>query len=309
MSVSRGFCRLAKQRKKRVPGGELWKIEELPIDCLAAEAEALDDFLVFVEVVLLDVVEELTATIGHGDEATTAVEILAMGAQVFGEVGNALGEERDLHFSRSRVLVVDAEIVDDGCFIELGFLCHDLSFSVFTIEGQPPWPSVFPAEAEKTVSVHLLSGPIAERSSAGRHPFLNAKRRKFEIKRRAGKRNMTQARRWSEFRETGDGWLCLTGDGGRLLVNGCEPIANVPRQVALSVPVPCPLNADSSLAGVGFPASFGGGLPWGAAFEGFDLVAQEGCPLKLELAGGFEHFFLQFGQDCGYFLVTAAFRH
>jgi len=67
-------------------------------DHLTAKLQALEQLFVFVEVVALDIIEQLAAPTGHGDEATTAVEILAMGTQVFGEMRDALREQGNLDF-------------------------------------------------------------------------------------------------------------------------------------------------------------------------------------------------------------------
>src|SRR5690606_32853237 len=85
--------------------------------CLPAQTEALEQLVMFFEIVLLDVVEELTTTGRHTDQTTTGVEILAMSAKVLGEVLNACCEQRDLYFTGAGILVVSFEITDDFVLI------------------------------------------------------------------------------------------------------------------------------------------------------------------------------------------------
>ena len=79
----------------------------------AAEAEALDDLVVFGEVVLLEILKQLAAAAGHEDQATAGVEVLAVGAKVLGEVSDAGGQQGDLDFGGTGVLVARAILADD----------------------------------------------------------------------------------------------------------------------------------------------------------------------------------------------------
>lgn len=56
---------------------------------LSAEAEAYDELVVLVELGALEVVQQLTATAGHGDQSAAAVEVLTVRAQVVSEVLDA----------------------------------------------------------------------------------------------------------------------------------------------------------------------------------------------------------------------------
>src|SRR5690606_12908454 len=71
---------------------------------LAADAEALDQGLVPRLVDLLDVVEKRATGRHHLQQATTGVVVLLVALEVFGEVGDALGEDGDLHFRRAGVV-------------------------------------------------------------------------------------------------------------------------------------------------------------------------------------------------------------
>src|SRR5690606_28658209 len=53
---------------------------------LLAEAESLQQLVILGHVMPFDIIEELAATAGHLEEAPAAVEVLAMRAQVLGQV-------------------------------------------------------------------------------------------------------------------------------------------------------------------------------------------------------------------------------
>jgi hypothetical protein len=82
-------------------------------DTLFAQAEALQQFVVSAEVVLLQVIEELATAAREGEKAPAGVEVLAVNPEVLGEVIDAAREERHLHFARSGVLIVDLVLRDD----------------------------------------------------------------------------------------------------------------------------------------------------------------------------------------------------
>ena len=83
---------------------------------LAAQSEGLQNRVVAVDAFALQIVEELAATAGHGEKAAAAVEILAVIAQMFREVGDALGEQRDLDLGGAGILLVGPELGDDFLF-------------------------------------------------------------------------------------------------------------------------------------------------------------------------------------------------
>lgn len=118
---------------------------------LTAQFEALEELLVFVEVVPLDVIEQLPAAIGQGNQAAAAMEILAMGPQMIREMGDSLSEQRDLDFRGARVVVAGFEISNYRLFVELCF-CHGYE-SNFTTESFREGESEGPAkQADPTVS-------------------------------------------------------------------------------------------------------------------------------------------------------------
>ena len=83
---------------------------------LLAEAELLEELVILRQVVALEIVQQLAAAGGHLEEATAAVEILAVRAQVLGQVIDPGGEQRDLDLGRAGVFVVDFVFGDDFGF-------------------------------------------------------------------------------------------------------------------------------------------------------------------------------------------------
>jgi hypothetical protein len=60
------------------------------------QAEACDQRAVMLNIVLRDVVEQAAALADHQHQPTTAVMITLVNLQVFGQVRDPLGEQRDL---------------------------------------------------------------------------------------------------------------------------------------------------------------------------------------------------------------------
>ena len=74
--------------------------------------------VVAVQVRRLQVREELATTIRQHDQAATGVEILAVGAQVLGQVGDAGGDESDLDFRGAGILGILLVLLDDFRLID-----------------------------------------------------------------------------------------------------------------------------------------------------------------------------------------------
>ena len=83
---------------------------------LLAQVQLLEKLLILGEVVTLDVVEQFTTTGRHLQQATATVEVLAVSAKMLGQVIDSSGEDRDLDFGRSGILIVGFERCDDFGF-------------------------------------------------------------------------------------------------------------------------------------------------------------------------------------------------
>ena len=74
---------------------------------LFAQIQLLQQFVVFWEVMIFQVIEQLSAPARHLQESAAGVEILPVGAEMLGQMVDARREESDLHLARTRVLFVD----------------------------------------------------------------------------------------------------------------------------------------------------------------------------------------------------------
>src|SRR5256712_14078606 len=70
--------------------------------------ESPDDFVVSLRASAVQVGEQPSALSDHAEQPAAACIVVAGGAQMFGEVLDALGQERDLDLRRAGVLVVTA---------------------------------------------------------------------------------------------------------------------------------------------------------------------------------------------------------
>ena len=86
---------------------------------LTAQAKLLDDRLVTIQIRLLEVIKELSPTGCHHQQAATGMEILAVRFQVFRKMSDTGGEQGDLHFTRSGILVVGTVFFDYVLFVYL----------------------------------------------------------------------------------------------------------------------------------------------------------------------------------------------
>ena len=68
----------------------------------------------------LEIIEELATAGSHLEKPAARVEILAVRAQVLGQVIDASGQERDLDFRRTGVLFVSFLFGDDFGFNDCG---------------------------------------------------------------------------------------------------------------------------------------------------------------------------------------------
>jgi hypothetical protein len=87
---------------------------------LSAETELLEKFAVLGEVVLLQIIEELATTAGHLEKTAARMEILAVRAQVLGQMIDAGSEQSHLNFGRAGVLFVSLILGDDLWFNDCG---------------------------------------------------------------------------------------------------------------------------------------------------------------------------------------------
>ena len=82
---------------------------------VVADTELLDEFAVFEDVAILDVDEQATTLTNEHEQTAARVVILGVLFEVLGEVADALGEDRDLNFSATRILSILAIFGDELC--------------------------------------------------------------------------------------------------------------------------------------------------------------------------------------------------
>src|SRR5689334_25020215 len=83
---------------------------------LAAQAQLADDVLVARVVLLLQIVEQATALSDHDQQTATGMEILLVALQVFRQILDPLGEDRDLNFRGAGVVGALGVFLDDFRF-------------------------------------------------------------------------------------------------------------------------------------------------------------------------------------------------
>ena len=89
-----------------------------------SQAELLNDGTVTHDVLLLQIVQHVSALTDHFLKAATGMEILGVGFQMLGEVLDAGGQDGNLHFGRACVNVASAVGFDD---LGLGFFQNNAS--------------------------------------------------------------------------------------------------------------------------------------------------------------------------------------
>src|ERR1700733_4507093 len=79
----------------------------------AADAQTLNESLVSVLILLLDVVQKRSPLRHHFEKAATGMVVLDVSFEVAGQVGDALGENRNLNFGRPSVADLRAILINE----------------------------------------------------------------------------------------------------------------------------------------------------------------------------------------------------
>src|SRR6202789_1664583 len=79
----------------------------------AADAQALDEGLVARLILLLDIVKKRSPLRHHLEQAATGMVVLDVSLEVTGQVGDALGENRDLDLGRPGVAHFQTILIDE----------------------------------------------------------------------------------------------------------------------------------------------------------------------------------------------------
>src|SRR5690606_18915991 len=84
------------------------------VAALLPDAEALDELRVPFDVLRLEIVEEPAALADELQQPAPGMMILRVRLEMFGEVGDALTEQRDLHLGGAGVAGVSLVLADEG---------------------------------------------------------------------------------------------------------------------------------------------------------------------------------------------------
>ncbi len=94
-----------------------------PIMFLLSQTQLADDGTVALNVSLLQVVQKISSVTDHLLQTAAAVEVLLVGSEVLGQVGDAVGKDRNLNLRRTCVSLVGRVLLDDA---ELFFFLHGI---------------------------------------------------------------------------------------------------------------------------------------------------------------------------------------
>ena len=136
---------------------------------LLAKAELRENIGVLVQFVLLEIIQKLTTAAGHLEQATAGVEILAVSAEMLGQVIDPGGEQRDLNFGRTGIGVVGFEFSDDFGLND-GSSGHGLVFELHDCRGPLQVPCRPPAPRETRVGRRHRFNPTECRTGHGEGP-------------------------------------------------------------------------------------------------------------------------------------------
>jgi hypothetical protein len=91
-----------------------------PIALLFADAELGNNGLIPFRVVLLQVVEQTTASANHHEKSAARAMVFLVRFEVFRQLTNALAQQRDLNFGTAGIGSVRAIRVNDGLLLLSG---------------------------------------------------------------------------------------------------------------------------------------------------------------------------------------------
>ncbi len=114
-------------------------------DVLATQSEFADDCAIALNIDAGEIVEQTAAATNNHQQAASAVVIFFVGLQVLGQMRDAVGQQCDLDFGRTRV--VGATCVFRNRCILRGQICssfcsHRVALSYFGFRTQPSRPVV-----------------------------------------------------------------------------------------------------------------------------------------------------------------------
>src|SRR5690606_16567817 len=80
---------------------------------LLPQTQLLDQCVIPLDILLLEVCEQAAALVDHHQQAAARMVVLVVILEMLGEVADPFGQDRDLHFGRSRVVLVTGIALDN----------------------------------------------------------------------------------------------------------------------------------------------------------------------------------------------------
>ena len=105
----------------------------LPMMALSSQTELANDGTVTLNIVVLQIVEEVSSVTDHLLKTAAAVEVVLVSLQMLGEGRDSVGQNGDLHLGRSGVSLVGSVLLDNALFFvfQHGFYFTFLYFLAF----------------------------------------------------------------------------------------------------------------------------------------------------------------------------------
>ena len=97
--------------------GSLSRAEAAQTSDLLTDTQLSDQSTIAFDVLLCQIVQQLTALTDHLQQAAAAVVVVLMHLQVLGQLLDASGQDRDLDFRRASVVFVGLVCLDNGRFL------------------------------------------------------------------------------------------------------------------------------------------------------------------------------------------------
>ena len=97
----------------------------LPMIALSSQAQLANDRAVTLDIVVLQIVEEVSSVTDHLLKSAAAVEILLVRLEVDGQVVDAGSQNSDLNFGRTGVGFVCAVVFDNNVLLFLSDHCRN----------------------------------------------------------------------------------------------------------------------------------------------------------------------------------------
>ena len=106
----------------------------LPMIALSSQAQLANDRAVTLDIVVLQIVEEVSSVTDHLLKTAAAVEVVLVSLQVLGKRCDSVGQKRDLHLGRTGVSFVGCVLLDNALLFvfQHGFYFTFLIFLALT---------------------------------------------------------------------------------------------------------------------------------------------------------------------------------